>query len=409
MRILVVDDDVVYLELARRTLEPEGYTVVVAGNVTEALSYDPGTFDLVVSDYFMPVHNGEVLLEKVRSTGNSAAFIFLTGNDDLAFAVELMRRGADDYILKPFRPDILIFRVSKVLKEKAQQRRIELMKREHDLLDLENRKLVNWRLLYASKDVRHTEKFVENISRNVNQGGGFMWIDMLEATMTDLDPGTVSVPREVIDMVLGAGRNQRTIFDEIAFISDLSQQKYDILEFPLQDFAGDIVSYAKDELAPLLQKYDRTLKVGSIRPTEGSVNVDVTRFREILFELFINAIKFSPAGSPIRLEFAVKDEVTRPVLEIGVSNVAGPQKSGASDIITGLPYDFQELVFDMFFTIARYPEYLEEERWKDGTGLYIARRYLKDMGSWIVAGSGLDYTLNEPYVTMTIRVPILGR
>jgi putative two-component system response regulator len=114
VRILIVDDEDLSLEVLRFALEDEGHDVDTARNGREALATLGGeAYNLIISDWEMPEMNGVDLCRAVRAQdmGTYVYFILLTARDGSASAVEGLAAGADDFITKPFDPDELAARV----------------------------------------------------------------------------------------------------------------------------------------------------------------------------------------------------------------------------------------------------------------------------------------------------------
>ena len=125
-RILVVDDEEAIREVVSTLLEAQGYQCTVVGNGRAALEYlEKNSLDLVLSDMVMPEMDGLKLLEWLRARNQDIPVIMVTAMHDLSTALEAIRRGAYDYILKPFEKDQLFLSVRRAL--------------EHRRLVLENR------------------------------------------------------------------------------------------------------------------------------------------------------------------------------------------------------------------------------------------------------------------------------
>ena len=117
-KALVVDDEVSLHEVLKRVLEPAGYSVTLAPGGKKALeAASRESFDLVLLDIRMPGFSGLDVLRSLLDTAPDMSVIMVTGVIDAATAVEAMRIGAYDYVMKPFSLDELRVRV-----EKAEER-----------------------------------------------------------------------------------------------------------------------------------------------------------------------------------------------------------------------------------------------------------------------------------------------
>lgn len=110
-RILLVDDAPEIQFLVRRTLDNR-FLVESAGTLEEARkALSKGLFDLVLLDVVLPDGNGFEFFEEMRPSLGETPVLFLTGLDDMDNKVNALRRGADDYLVKPVDPRELQARV----------------------------------------------------------------------------------------------------------------------------------------------------------------------------------------------------------------------------------------------------------------------------------------------------------
>ncbi len=117
--ILAVDDEPSMLRLLEISLKQAGYKPVLARDGKEALQIVKNqTIDLVVSDLHMPSMNGLDLLKNIRLENESLPFIMVTAQGEIKTAVEAMKLGASDYILRPFDLETLEIAVAKALSVK---------------------------------------------------------------------------------------------------------------------------------------------------------------------------------------------------------------------------------------------------------------------------------------------------
>lgn len=129
-RILIIDDEEGIRSLCERVLLREGYSVVTANRGDTALSViSKQSFDLIFSDLKMPGLDGIELLKKVKSLSPHTEVIIITGQATIETAIESIKNGAYDYILKPFNISELLTAAQKGI-EYGQLRRRESVFRE---------------------------------------------------------------------------------------------------------------------------------------------------------------------------------------------------------------------------------------------------------------------------------------
>jgi putative nucleotidyltransferase with HDIG domain len=118
-RILVVDDENHVRCMIGTTLERQGYDVQLAASGREALDLlDQNTFDLVLTDIVMQEGNGIDLLDRLRGRQPHLPVVMVTAIHDISVAIDSMRRGAYDYLLKPFEREHLMATVARALEHR---------------------------------------------------------------------------------------------------------------------------------------------------------------------------------------------------------------------------------------------------------------------------------------------------
>ncbi|OGR89126.1 MAG: hypothetical protein A3A86_05730 [Elusimicrobia bacterium RIFCSPLOWO2_01_FULL_60_11] len=132
-KILVVDDDRDMVELLTLTLTQEGYSCESAQSGQEALLHlnknGDKPFALVLTDLLMPLMDGIELMENIQETHPEIGVLVISADTNLTLAVEAMRKGALDFITKPFRNELILPRIQKAL----ERVHLELENREYQL------------------------------------------------------------------------------------------------------------------------------------------------------------------------------------------------------------------------------------------------------------------------------------
>jgi DNA-binding NtrC family response regulator len=116
-RILLVEDEINMARTLAKNLERAGHSVAHAPHGQAALTrLADGSFDVVLTDLKMPVMDGMALLRAMHDRGFSAAVVVLTGYGTTESAVEAMKLGAADYMIKDARPPEILLTIDRVLK-----------------------------------------------------------------------------------------------------------------------------------------------------------------------------------------------------------------------------------------------------------------------------------------------------
>jgi len=130
-----VDDEEKICNILARRLTGEGYLCVTANNGREALShFYKDTFSLIISDIKMPEMDGVELLKKVKGMNPNMMVIMVTAYPEIDMAVEAMRLGAYDFIIKPADLDLVVLSVKKALEKKRLEEEIETYHRNLERL-----------------------------------------------------------------------------------------------------------------------------------------------------------------------------------------------------------------------------------------------------------------------------------
>ncbi|HEY3245964.1 MAG TPA: sigma-54 dependent transcriptional regulator [Phycisphaerae bacterium] len=138
--ILIVDDEAAMREGLAECLRPDGYDVHTCGDVASAQKLlGERVFDLVITDLVMEPRDGMELLEWVQERRPETAVIMITGYSTVATAVEAMRKGAFDYIAKPFRLDEVRMTVERAVQTTGLQRENRQLRRQLDAVQPQGR------------------------------------------------------------------------------------------------------------------------------------------------------------------------------------------------------------------------------------------------------------------------------
>jgi two-component system response regulator HydG len=119
-KILIAEDEEITLKHLVNALQKEGYQAVRARTGVDALAaIEKDHFDLLIADIRMPGMTGIELLEKIKERQIDSEVIIITGFGSIGSVVDAMKKGAYDYVTKPFNLDELLLKVNKIRERKA--------------------------------------------------------------------------------------------------------------------------------------------------------------------------------------------------------------------------------------------------------------------------------------------------
>jgi DNA-binding NtrC family response regulator len=130
--ILIVDDELIMRESLSGWLKRDGHSVQTAASGEEALSLtEKNHFDIMLVDIKMEGISGLDVLKHVRETDTDSAVVMITAYGSIATAIEAMKNGATDYLLKPFDPNELGVIVERITNRQAEIRESQYLKAQH--------------------------------------------------------------------------------------------------------------------------------------------------------------------------------------------------------------------------------------------------------------------------------------
>lgn len=126
-RILIIEDDITINGLLRNIIEKNGYVADSAYNGTDGLAMClHEDYNLILLDLMLPEKSGEDIIKELRRV-DTTPIIVLSAKGEIHNRIELLRLGADDFIIKPFDIDEVLLRIQAVLRRTTQQEDNEIV------------------------------------------------------------------------------------------------------------------------------------------------------------------------------------------------------------------------------------------------------------------------------------------
>lgn len=329
LRILVVDDDLADRMLIRRVLSNTKLELSEVGEVdcgeAAIATLSDTRYDCVFLDYRLPDLDGLQLIQKLRSAGIRLPLIVLTGQGDQEIAVELMKAGASDYVVKSrlnadliaqcIRSALRIYEAEEAIRHAQQELQITnaLLLQQNQAVE-EHRREIQRQNVEVMRASRLKSEFLATMSHELrtplNAIIGFSQLLMRRREQVWTDQQT-----EMVHRINSNANNLLSLLNEILDFSKLDARR---LELRVEPFNLEVL--AKDTIAEMQslaeqKKLDLSLE---IRLEQPITNNDPSRLRQVITNLISNAIKFTDHGGvKVLIEAGAKDDLMISVADTG--------------------------------------------------------------------------------------------
>jgi DNA-binding response OmpR family regulator len=213
--ILIIDDEASLRQTLARILQRAGFEVTTAASGKEGLSLvSEHPFDLLYLDIRMPDMSGLELLKVIHAKFPELPVILFTAQPDLNSAVEALRRGATDYLLKPLKPQAVIDRTEAILSNKQKERQRRELQRQIDTLQAELMALDSDKTpatsLTSLQTISSDDRFLKR---------GILTLDMHTRRVT-MNERVMNLPPTSFDYLLVLARHAPNIVDYQTLVSE---------------------------------------------------------------------------------------------------------------------------------------------------------------------------------------------
>jgi len=382
-RILVIDDELGIREGCRRVLAPLGYSVEVAENGAEGLrkvrEWSP---DLVLLDVMMPDITGIDLLEPIHAHDPDIVCIIITGYATVALAVQAVKRGAYDFISKPFSADALILAVHQGL----ERRRLVLESKRMQALEAEARELAQ-----AKEELERLDKmksaFMLTVAHELRAPVAAIqgYLRLILDGYADPDK-----QREMLE------RSDQRASELLALIEDLLALARVKDAAPEEKRAPVPVGDVLKQVADLFQVEAAKKRIAFSVRADANPTVLATRdhIRQLWTNLISNAIRYTPEGGSVSVALTVRgDKMEGSVEDTGI----------------GIAEEDLPRIFDEFYRTRTAKEMVSGGT---GLGLPIVKRIVETYGGEIhvesEVGKGSRFTFTLPIHAETQPEAALG-
>ena len=289
--ILVVDDEEVIRNICLRSLEKKGYNVGLAENGINALDrIREGIYEIVFTDIKMPMMDGMELLETIKRDFPHLEVVVMTAFATIESAIDAMKKGAYDFILKPIKPDQIRVVADKCI-EKVQ------LGKENKALRLANQKLLDLQemkdkfMAITSHELRTPVSHLKGYLGIINDE----YFQQLSASEKD----------QCMQIILNAANDLEEIVTKMHNLSQSENGKLNLKAEPVE--INGLINQIVQDYKLITKKREQLLEFKSSED-DLSVYVDQSQIKSVLHDLLQNAIKFTLDGGKIQVTTGVEGE-----------------------------------------------------------------------------------------------------
>ena len=219
--ILIIDDEVALRQTLARILQQAGFEVTTAENGEQGLSFIQTTnFDLVFMDLRMPGMAGLDVLKLVHASYPNLPVVLFTAQPDLNSAVEALRSGAIDYLLKPLKPQALIDRAQSILINQQKEKRKREIALQIEALQTELKNLTSGQTGPLQAACVGTDRFLKR---------GALVLD-LHARRLIINEQAINVPPTSFDYLLVLARHSPNVVSYQTLVAEAQGYQADARE-----------------------------------------------------------------------------------------------------------------------------------------------------------------------------------
>ena len=223
--ILIIDDEASLRQTLARILQRAGFEVTTAANGKDGLALvHEHPFDLLYLDIRMPDMSGLELLKNIHTKFPELPVILFTAQPDLNSAVEALRRGATDYLLKPLKPQTVIDRTQAILLDRQKERRKRELQRQIDMLQAEVMALENTASTKSDPEAQQKDSSDDRFIKR-----GMLTLDLHTRRVT-MHERVINLPPTSFDYLLVLARHTPNIVDYQTLVSEAQGYEADMRE-----------------------------------------------------------------------------------------------------------------------------------------------------------------------------------
>lgn len=221
--ILIIDDEAPLRKTLARIFQQSGFEVTTAETAEQGLDFlKTTTFDLVFTDLRMPGIQGLEMLKRIQADHPSLPVVLFTAQPDVNSAVEALRHGATDYLLKPLKPEVIIERAKSIFTSLQREKRKREIAQQIEALENELKSLENGETAPNTSPPQPAET-----SRFLKRGG--IVLDLI-ARRVIVHEETVNLPPTSFDYLLVLARHAPSVVDYQTLVAEAQGYQAELRE-----------------------------------------------------------------------------------------------------------------------------------------------------------------------------------
>jgi signal transduction histidine kinase len=389
-KVLVVDDEESVVVTIKAILQLDGYDVATTTSGVQARAMVRDVeYDLVLTDLRLEDGDGLDVLKAVRESHPETVTIMLTGYASLESAIQALRAGAYDYLVKPSEVEELRSTVARGIERRRLGQELRLRVAELATLNAS----LQERIDEATEELKERYDQLKELDRMKSQFlsiashelktpitamSGFLQVALRRVRR--LSQGEAAAP--VAEGLRGITEQLEIVYRQTGKLARLVDELLDVSRIQtgrIEFRYGDVdLSELANEVATRMQLTTTLHEISVSRESENVVTADRDHLEQVLNNLVTNAIKYSPSGGAITIDVRPDDDGVR---------------LSVTDQGIGIPKEELDAIFGLFY---RSPDRAARDAAGMGLGLYISKEIVVRHGGriWAESAGAKGSTLN---------------
>lgn len=403
-KILLVDDEPDCLDLLKDFLEKNDLKIDTAENGLSGLELcKKHKYEIIITDINMPIMNGVEFISNIQKLDYTPIVIVMSALTDFKIAIDVMKKGAYDYLSKPVNIEDLLMKIRNAFEIHELRKTKDILEKERIIRLEKQLEFLNWKERFLKNDTKITdENLFENMHRSFTQGYGFGNLvsigSLLISTAKESENGILINPKIFKSLKKNIEISEKAL-DEFLSITQIGTTEFKFKEISFNELYEILNNKIEDFSSQVRIKKQKIIINEFLSCPKCRIQINDKYFNECIEELILNALKFSKPESKIIIIIEKDDK------ELSINFINEPENFENNESQNGIPFGYENLIFEPFFRLTKTIQ--EDYNTLDfGLGLSKIEMIIKKHNGKITTQNLSDFTdvSKKPIIKINFKI-----